>query len=95
MDDPGPSIELLESTHAFPGNYRIKAIGSTADDFTAAVIAAAESELAAASDLDASIRETAGGRHVAVTLDLAVQSAGQVQAVYARIREVPGLIFLF
>ena len=75
-----PSVELLESVHPFPGTYQIRAIGSTEDDFESRVIAAAREELASPGELDHSSRHTRGGRHVAVTLDLTVQSAEQVRA---------------
>jgi putative lipoic acid-binding regulatory protein len=95
MKDHRPSEELLEATHLFPGTYQIKAIGASADDFAGRVVAAAASELAAASEVDHSIRQTPDGRHVAVTLDLTVQTAAQVRAIYARIRDVEGLALLF
>ena len=93
--DHRPSVELLESTHFFPGVYKIKAIGRAEDDFESRVLAAACSHLAAPSDLDYSVRSTPGGRHVAVTLDLSVQTAEQVRAIYAEIREIEGLTLLF
>jgi putative lipoic acid-binding regulatory protein len=93
--DHRPSVELLESTHFFPGSYQIKAIGASADDFAGRVIQAVQEEVAAPSDVDYSVRTTLGGRHVAVTLDIAVQSAGQVRSIYARIQEVEGLTLLF
>jgi putative lipoic acid-binding regulatory protein len=93
--DHRPSVELLESIHFFPGVYKIKAIGRAADDFQARVLEAACSHLAAPSDLDYSVRRTPGGRHVAVTLDLSVQTAEQVRAIYAEIREIEGLTLLF
>lgn len=93
--DHRPSIDLLESSHAFPGVYRIKAIGATGGDFVARVLAAAAEEVASAAEIDHSVRETRGGRHVALTLDVTVQSAEQVRAIYARIREVEGLTLLF
>ena len=40
-----PPIELLESTHSFPGAYQIKAIGVVADDFEARVLAAVRRHL--------------------------------------------------
>ncbi len=92
--DHRPSIELLESTHAFPGTYRIKAIGRAEGDFLGRVIAAAERCLAAASDLDHSVRETRGGRHVAVTLEVTVSSADQIRAIYAEINQLEGLTLL-
>ncbi|MDR3632465.1 MAG: DUF493 domain-containing protein [Isosphaeraceae bacterium] len=93
--DYRPSQELLESTHTFPGVYRIKAIGSADDAFEARVVAAVASELADSSELDYSVRSTPGGRHVAVTMDITVQSAEQVRAIYARVHQVPGLTLLF
>jgi putative lipoic acid-binding regulatory protein len=93
--DHRPSNELLESTHVFPGVYQIKAIGDASDDFASRVVGVAVAELAGPSEVDHSVRTTPGGRHVAVTLDLTVQTAEQVRAIYARIREVEGLKLLF
>ncbi|MBX6315435.1 MAG: DUF493 domain-containing protein [Isosphaeraceae bacterium] len=93
--DNRPSVELLESVHLFPGTYQIKAIGVAADDFPGRVIAAVTGELASPSELDYSIRSTRDGRHVALTLDITVQTAEQVRAIYARVQEVAGLTLLF
>jgi putative lipoic acid-binding regulatory protein len=90
-----PSAELLESVHPFPGSYQIRAIGSADDDFPGRVVAAVEAELASPGELDHSVRFTRGGRHVSVTLDLTVQTAEQVRAIYARLHEVDGLRLLF
>lgn len=92
--DYRPSEELLESAHAFPGPYQIKAIGSRDNDFAARVLAAVLEELSGPSEIDHTIRETPNGRHAAVTLEITVQSAEQVRAIYARIREVEGLALL-
>ncbi len=93
--DYRPSEELLESTHFFPGVYQIKAIGVAANDFEGRVVEAVVSELATPSEVDYSVRTTPGGRHVAVTLDITVQTAKQVRGIYARIREIGGLTLLF
>jgi uncharacterized protein len=93
--DHRPSLELLESTHLFPGVYQIKAIGVAEDDFERRVVEAVISELATPSELDYSVRTTPNGRHVALTMDLTVQTADQVRAAYAQIRDVKGLTFLF
>lgn len=92
--DPIPSEELLASHHAFPGVYRIKAIGSTEGDFPARIVAAAAEELSGPGEVDYSVRETSGGRHAAVTLDLTVQTPAQVRAIYERLRTVEGLSLL-
>jgi putative lipoic acid-binding regulatory protein len=93
--DHRPSEDLLESVHPFPGTYQIKAIGSADDDFVARVIEAAVSELATLGELQHSVRVTPGGRHVSLTMEMNVQSAEQVRAIYARIRDVKGLTHLF
>ncbi len=93
--DHRPSIDLLESTHAFPGVYRIKAIGSNEGAFVDRVVAAAAGELASPAEIDHSVKETRGGRHTSVTLDLTVQSAEQVRRIYEKLREVEGLTLLF
>lgn len=92
--DRVPIEELLGANHPFPGPYQIKAIGSSGDDFPGRVVAAALTQLAGPSELEHSIRQTQGGRHVAVTLELTVQSAEQVLAIYAALREVEGLALL-
>lgn len=94
MSDHRPSTELLESVHAFPGTYQMKVIGASVGDFTERVLAVIREELAAASDIDHSIRETPDGRHVAITLEITVQNAEQVRTIYARIGEVEGLRLL-
>ncbi len=92
--DNRPSIELLESVHQFPGDYQIKVIGSAERDFADRVLSAVRDVLPAASDLDHSIRSTKGGRHVALTLDITVQTPEQVRAIYSRIQQVEGLTLL-
>jgi len=93
--DHRPSVELLESIHTFPGDYKIKAIGLADDDFESRVVEAVCSHLPARSDLDYSVRVTPGGRYVAVTLDITVQTAEQVRTIYAEIRDIKGLTHLF
>ena len=41
-----PAIELLESTHQFPGPYMFKVIGRVDNGFVARVVAAVREELA-------------------------------------------------
>ena len=95
MSDYRPSVELLESTHSFPCQYQIKAIGRTEGDFVSQALAAVVGELASALELDYTIRSTQGGRHVALTLDITVQNAEQVRSIYAKLHEVKGLTLLF
>jgi putative lipoic acid-binding regulatory protein len=59
------------------------------------VVAAVAGELASPEEVDYSVRTTRGGRHVAVTLEITVQTADQVRAIYSRIQEVEGLTIVF
>jgi putative lipoic acid-binding regulatory protein len=95
MIDHRPTAELLESVHSFPGVYQFKVIGAAPNDFEQRVVAAVVAELAAASDLDYSVRATPGGRHVALTLEVTVQTAEQVRTIYERLRAVEGITLLF
>ena len=92
--DHRPSEELLESIHTFPGQYQIKVIGRADQEFETRVVEAIASEVVSISEFDYSVRNTPGGRHVALTFDVTVQSAEHVRNIYAKIREVDGLTML-
>ena len=89
-----PSIELLEAFHRFPGPYMFKAIGKVENGFIARVVAAVRQELDFIADPPFRVRQTTGGRHVAVTLEPTLQTADQVLAVYRRLRTTAGLVML-
>ncbi len=93
--DHRPSEDLLESSHSFPGTYQIKAIGNTDNNFVHRVVEAVSAELATPSELEHSVRVTPNGRHVSLTLEMNVQTAEQVRAIYARLRDVEGITLLF
>jgi uncharacterized protein len=90
-----PSIALLEATHQFPGPYMFKAIGQCEEGFAARVVAAVRDELDQEVDPPFKVRQTASGRHIAVTVEPRIQAAHQVLAVYRRIRDMRGLIMVW
>jgi putative lipoic acid-binding regulatory protein len=90
-----PTVALLESTHDFPGPYIFKVIGRVENGFIARVVAAVREGLNGTEDPPFSVRQTAGGRHVAVTLEPVVQTAEQVLLLYRRLRLTAGLVMLF
>jgi putative lipoic acid-binding regulatory protein len=91
---PDASDALIESVHQFPGPYQIKAIGVGSEQFVERIVAVVSAHLATVADLEHHVRTTPGGRHLAVTLDLQLQSASQVRAIYAALRKVEGLAML-
>jgi len=92
--DPRPSLELLESTHTFPGVYQIKAIGSASGGFQERVLDVVRAELDSVARVGHSVRTTPDGRHIALTLDVNVESAEQVRVIYSKIHSLEGLRFL-
>ena len=89
-----PAIELLESTHHFPCVYMFKVIGRSDNGFVARVVAGVRDELDDLIDPPYRVRETAGGRHVSVTLEPTVQTGQQVLDVYRRMQKMAGLVML-
>lgn len=92
--DDSKSLTLLEKTHEFPCTFTFKVIGRVENGFAARVVAAIRDELNSNTDPPFRLRETAGGRHVSVTVEPTVQSAQQVLAVYRRIRRMVGLVMM-
>ena len=89
-----PPQELLEAAHQFPGRFLFKAIGRNEDEFAARVVAVVREALSHDFDPPYELRHTTGGRHVAITVEPWIESSEQVLAVFARIRELPGLVML-
>jgi putative lipoic acid-binding regulatory protein len=89
-----PSTELLESHHSFPCAWTFKVIGYADANFTARVVWSVREELGMEVDPPYSLRSTAQGRHVAVTLEPVCQSSQQVLAVYTRLSGLDGLVML-
>jgi putative lipoic acid-binding regulatory protein len=88
-------LELLESAHTFPGPYTFKVIGLADRGFLARTVAAVREELAHAADPPYRVRESAGGRHIAITIEPQVQTAQQVLDVYRRLSATAGLVMLW
>lgn len=94
MMTPLPPGELLEATHEFPGEFVFKAIGTNRGGFVELIVAGVRAELTLDADPPFELRQTSGGRHVAITVTAHVDSAAQVLAIYERIRAVDGLVMM-
>lgn len=89
------SLELLESTHVFPGDYMFKVIGEDDHTLAARVMTAVRAELPADHEPAVSVRRTASGRHMCVTIEPHVTDARQVLAIYERIYALDGLVMVW
>ena len=90
-----PDIELLESTHTFPGPYTFKVIGANDASFQGRVVAAVRGELPGDREPAISVRKTASGRHVSVTIEPLVDDAEQVLAIYRQLYHLDGLVMVW
>lgn len=90
-----PALELLQSAHRFPGPYTFKVIGRAERGFLARTVAAVRDALEAERDPPYRTRETAGGKHIAITLEPQVATAQQVLDVYKRLSGTVGLVMLW
>lgn len=86
------SIELLESTHQFPCPYMFKVIGRFENGFVGRVVAAVREALDSQADPPFKVRQSAGGPHLAVTLEPVVRTGQEVLAVYKHILQMDGLV---
>lgn len=89
-----PSIELLESTHTFPGTYTVKAFGENTEAFVDAARNAAEDVSGTPDRVQLSYRASSKGNHGCVTLEVWVEQAHQVHALYVSLGEIDGLRML-
>jgi tRNA (guanine-N7-)-methyltransferase len=88
------SIELLKSVHDFPTRMIIKAIGGNVPGFSERILRTIAHELNSDQLMLPSIRETPGGRHIAVSIEPIFQRPEEVLAVYGRLRLLPDVVML-
>lgn len=94
MENKPSALEMLKNAHTFPGPYIIKAIGENSPDFVAHVVQAVIVVLGPTSTPEVQTRQSAQGKHQAVTMTLQVESAEQVLQLYEAVKKVKGLRFL-
>jgi putative lipoic acid-binding regulatory protein len=88
------AIELLEATHSFPCPYMFKVIGLAEANFVGRVLQAVRRVLPEDAEPPFSSRHTASGKHVSVTIEPTLDTAGDVLAVYRELVELQGLVLL-
>jgi putative lipoic acid-binding regulatory protein len=93
MSDEGPTfIELLRTNHEFPGPYIFKVIGRPDRAFVARVMLAVREELNIDADPPFTMRQSSGGKYVALTLEPYIMAAEEVVAVYAALQGIEGIV---
>ena len=90
-----PSLELLESTHQFPGQFTFKVIGDSRADFTEDALKSTVLALGETREISHSSRTSSAGNHIAVTISVHVKSSHEVHAVYRNLLGINAIRALF
>lgn len=90
-----PTLELLEARHKFPCPYTFKVIGQTGTDLELRVAQCAKSQLGLDADPKTSVKTASGGRHESITVEPTCPDAQAVLDLYAALRGLQGVLFLF
>ncbi len=91
MTDPFPSLEALEGAHNFPGNYVVKVFGRQEDAFIESVHARTMHVLDDQERYTLEIRPSSRGTYCVAHVEVFVDSAEEVQALYASLAQTEGL----
>jgi putative lipoic acid-binding regulatory protein len=79
MSDPGPEPDSL---FEFPCRFPIKAMGRAAEGFETAVVEIVRRHVPGFDAAELSVRESSGGKWLAVTVVVEAQSRAQLDAIY-------------
>ena len=90
-----PRKESLEAVHTFPCKFTIKVIGANTPTFIEAARSTVEAVTQDSSRLTLTTRESSKGKHVSVNLEVHVETPEQVQDLYARLKKLDALQYIF
>jgi uncharacterized protein len=94
MTDRAAALEALNRIHTFPGGFMFKIIGENSPEFLARVVQAAVTVVGPRATPSVTTRESAHGRHQAVTMVVEVASADLVLDIYAALQGIQGVRML-
>jgi uncharacterized protein len=94
MESKLPPLELLRTTHQFPTDFVFKVIGTADEGFLGRTLALAREASGLAADPEFTVRQSASGKHVAVTLRVPSESAEKVLEIYEALAKLDGLELL-
>lgn len=94
MTDRDASLQALNDCHEFPGRFMFKVIGQNSPEFLACVLQAVVTVLGPRAQPAVTTRESAHGKHQAITVVVWVPSAAEVLDVYGALRGVEGVRML-
>ncbi len=87
-------LDRLNDVHSFPGEYMFKIIGTNSSEFVTQIIQACINAVGPGSSPKVTTRESSGGKHVSITLTVAVDDAESVLRVYDMMAGIEGIKFI-
>jgi putative lipoic acid-binding regulatory protein len=90
-----PDLELIKTMHSFPGAFTFKVIGDFREDFLADTLNQVVAAVSSERSFTHSVRNSAAGNHIAVSLSVQVETADEVHAIYQKLLGLTGLRALF
>jgi len=94
MSEREATLQALNELHEFPGEFMFKVIGENTPELIASVVQAAVTVLGPGTTPTVTTRESAHGRHQAITMMVRVPSAEGVLDVYAALKGLKGVKLL-
>lgn len=92
-DDEKRSLDLLEANHSFPGDFPLTVIALNSEEVTAALVRSIEEGLPGPLAEDArETRSSSGGKYLSHRLRVPCAAATDVIRLYARVRQVSGVV---
>ena len=92
-DDEKRSLALLEANHSFPGDFPLTVIALNSDEVTEALVRSIEEGLSEPLAADArESRLSSGGKYMSHRLRVPCAAAADVIRLYARVRQVSGVV---
>lgn len=92
--DRASRLQALNDCHTFPGPFVFKVIGENSPEFVLRVRETCTVVLGASAAPSITTRESAQGKHQAVTLVVQVETADLVLEVYQALQSLSGVRFL-
>ena len=89
-----PSVDALESVHAFPGPYTFKVFGPGESSVMEDARSIALTHVESVEDVSLSTRASSRGTYVCVSLKMTVASAEMVREIYRALVRLESVRFL-
>lgn len=89
-----PPIDLLKANHSFPGPYIFKVIVENRSGLLDEVMELLDQAVQRKLSGNKTQRESSGGKHASLTLELVMMSAEEIHTIYATLKTISGVVLI-